>query len=180
MEQFMLTLPAPMRINSTFLFVLAVFIVLFFLLKRFYVDSYAGVMEKRQDIIEGAERKLKDVEALYVEKLAFFEAELKNARMNANALRERLVGDARKERESIVASARISAKEQRERVDTEALELIETEKAAAGALVNNLARQIAESLVGRKNKKKNWLYLSFCSLLRPLRRGMFRRGTGSS
>ncbi len=150
MEQFMLTLPGPMRINSTFLFVLAVFIVLFVLLKRFYVDSYSDVMEKRQDIIEGAERKLKDVEALYVEKLAFFESELKNARMNANALRERLVGEALKERETVVSRARASAKEQKARMEKETMEVIETEKAAAGAFVNNLAEQIAESLVGRK------------------------------
>jgi len=146
----MLTLPGPMRINSTFLFVLAVFIVLFVLLKRFYVDSYSDVMEKRQDIIEGAERKLKDVEALYVEKLAFFESELKNARMNANALRERLVGEALKERETVVSRARASAREQKARMEKETMEVIETEKAAAGAFVNNLAEQIAESLVGRK------------------------------
>jgi F-type H+-transporting ATPase subunit b len=150
MEQFMLTLPEPMRINSTFLFVLVVFIVLVVLLKRFYVDSYAGVMEKRQDIIEGAERKLKDVEALYVEKLAFFEAELKNARMNANALRERLVGEARKERESIVTRARSRVQERKARMEKETMEVIEKEKAAAGLLVNSLAEQIAESLVGRK------------------------------
>ncbi|PJB77134.1 MAG: hypothetical protein CO090_09330 [Acidobacteria bacterium CG_4_9_14_3_um_filter_49_7] len=150
MEQFMLTLPEPMRINSTFLFVLVVFIVLVVLLKRFYVDSYAGVMEKRQDIIEGAERKLKDVEALYVEKLAFFEAELKNARMNANTLRERLVGDARKERESIVTRARSRVQEQKARMEKETLEVIEKEKAAAGVLVKSLAERIAESLVGRK------------------------------
>jgi len=146
----MLTLPEPMRINSTFLFVLVVFIVLVVLLKRFYVDSYAGVMEKRQDIIEGAERKLKDVEALYVEKLAFFEAELKNARMNANTLRERLVGDARKERESIVTRARSRVQEQKARMEKETLEVIEKEKAAAGVLVKSLAERIAESLVGRK------------------------------
>ena len=150
MEQFMLTLPEPMRINSTFLFVLVVFILLFILLKRFYVDSYSDVMEKRQDIIEGAERKLKDVEALYVEKLAFFELELKNARMNANALRERFVGDARKERDSIVSHARASTQEQKERMEKETLEVIELEKVAAGAYVNKLAEQIAESLVGRK------------------------------
>ena len=150
MEQFMLTLPEPMRINSTFLFVLVVFIVLVVLLKRFYVDSYAGIMEKRQDIIEGAERKLKDVEALYVEKLAFFEAELKNARINANALRERLVGEARKERESIVTRARSRVQEQKARMEKETMEVIEKEKAAAGVLVNSLAEQIAESLVGRK------------------------------
>lgn len=150
MEQFMLTLPEPMRINSTFLFVLIVFIILFVLLRRFYVDSYAGVMEKRQDIIEDAERKLKDVEALYVEKLDFFESELKTARINANALRERLVGDARKERESIVDHARASTQEQKSRMEKEIREVIETEKAAAGAFVNNLAEQIAESLVGRK------------------------------
>jgi len=150
MEQFMLTLPEPMRINSTFLFVLVVFILLVVLLKRFYVDSYAGVMEKRQDIIEGAERKLKDVEALYVEKLAFFEAELKNARMNANALRERLVGEARKERESIVTRARSRVQEQKAQMEKDTVEVIEKEKAAAGLLVNSLADQIAESLVGRK------------------------------
>ncbi|NOY22642.1 MAG: hypothetical protein GXO70_03900 [Acidobacteria bacterium] len=150
MEQFMLTLPEPMRINSTFLFVLAVFIVLFVLLKRFYVDSYEDVMEKRQDIIEGAERKLNDVEALYVEKLAFFESELKNARMNANALRERLVGEARKERESIVDHARAGTQEQKAHIEKETLEVIEKEKAAADTFVNDLAEQIAESLVGRK------------------------------
>ncbi len=150
MEQFMLSLPGPMRINSTFLFVLIVFIVLFVLLKRFYVDSYSDVMEKRQDIIEGAERKLKDVEALYVEKLAFFESELKNARVNANALRERLVGEARREREVIVVHARSSAGEKKAQVEKEVLEIIEKEKVAAGAFVNNLAERIAESLVGRK------------------------------
>ncbi len=150
MEQFMLSLPEPMRINSTFLFVLAVFVILFFLLKRFYVDSYAGVMEKRQDIIEGAERKLKDVEALYVEKLAFFEAELRNARINANALRERLVGEARKERDSIVSHAREGIQKKKSKVEAEIRKEIDEEKASAAGLVDGLALRIAESLVGRK------------------------------
>ena len=150
MEQFMLSLPEPMRINSTFLFVLAVFIVLFFLLKRFYVDSYAGVMEKRQDIIEGAERKLKDVEALYVEKLAFFETELRNARINANALRERLVGEARKDRDLILKNARSGVQEKKAAVEQEIRQEVDAEKAVAAGMVDMLARRIAESLLGRK------------------------------
>ena len=117
MEAFMSTLPEPMQINGTFVFVLVTLIVLFLLVKKFYVDAYTNIMEKRHDIIDGAERKYMDVEVLYSEKMDYFEKELKKARANAGALRERLVAEARSEKEMIVTGARKQALDQKARME---------------------------------------------------------------
>lgn len=149
MEAFMSTLPEPMQINGTFVFVLVTLIVLFLLVKKFYVDAYTNIMEKRHDIIDGAERKYMDVEVLYSEKMDYFEKELKKARANAGALRERLVAEARSEKEMIVTGARKQALDQKEKTVTELSEVMNTEKAAAANYVDNLAQQIAEQMLGR-------------------------------
>jgi len=150
MDQLMQTLPEPMQINGTFLYILVLFLCLFFILKKFYVESYAEVLERREDILEGAERKFHDVNTLFEEKTAHLEQELDRARANAAAVRERLVAEARAEREAMVSQARTLAQEQKAHREAELAEALNAEKQAAGGLVEELAARLSEQLVGRK------------------------------
>ena len=150
MDAFLSMLPEPMRINGSFLYILFLFGFLFFLMKRFYVKLYAAVLEQREDTIEGAERKLNDVETLYLEKMSYIEAELKKARISANELRERLVVEARTERENLVSQARLSSQERKERTVEEVGQLMDQEKRAVSAYVDGLAEQITQQLLGRE------------------------------
>lgn len=150
MDAFLSMLPEPMRINGSFLYILFLFGFLFLLLKRFYVKSYAGVLEARERKIEGAEQKMNDAEAQYVEKLSHIEVELKKARVNAGELREKLVAEARAEREGIVSQARMDSQEQKERTVEQVEQAMQQERQAVSAYVDGLAAQVAQQLLGRK------------------------------
>ncbi len=150
MDQFMSMLPEPMQLNSTFLYVLILFLLLFFLLRKFYVDRYAEVLYQREDFIEGAERKFSDVETLYARKLEEIERQLKQARANANSLRDRLISEARSEKDQLVSRARASSQEQRDRAADELAETVEEQKNMLRAHVDELAHQIAGRLLNRE------------------------------
>ena len=146
----MKTLPEPMQINVTFVIVFSVFITLFWILKKFYVDVYAKVIGERENIIDGAEKRYNDVETTYREKLDYFEEELSKARKNAYALRERFIGDAESEKMKIISRARLQTKESAEKKDAEISEIIDNEKKLMDSHINSLAENIAEKLLGRK------------------------------
>lgn len=150
MDQFMSMLPEPMQLNSTFLYVMILFLLLFFLLRKFYVDRYAEVLYQREDLIEGAQRKFNDVEALYARKLEEIETQLKQARANANSLRDRLISEARSEKDQLVGRARSGAQEQRERAAGELAETVEEQKEILRTHVDELAQRIAVGLLNRE------------------------------
>ncbi len=139
-----------MQLNSTFLYVMILFLLLFLLLRKFYVDRYAEVLYQREDLIEGAQRKFNDVEALYERKLEEIETQLKQARANANALRDRLISEARNEKDQLVGRARSGAQEQRERAAGELTETVEEQKEILRTHVDALAQQIASGLLNRE------------------------------
>lgn len=150
MDQFMSLLPEPMQLNGTFLYILLIFLLLFFLLKKFYVDRYAEVLYRREDIIEGAQRKYSDVETLYASKLEEIEKQLKQARANANSLRERLISEARGEKDQLVSRARSSAQEQRDRAADQVAQTVEEQKQVLRSHVDELAADIAARLLNRE------------------------------
>jgi len=150
MEEFMKTLPGPMQINQTFVLVFLLFITLYWLLRKFFVEDYSRVIEERNDIIEGAERKYSDAEVLFKEKLEYIEKEIAKARKNANSLRDRLVADAVAEKDRVVTGAKNSAKELVEKYELQLAKEIEEEKKKVEPYINNLANDIAQKMLGRK------------------------------
>lgn len=149
MEEFMKTLPAPMQINQTFILVFLLFITLYWLLRKFFVEDYSRVIDDRNDIIEGAERKHNDSEILFKEKLEYIDGEITKARKNANILRDRLVSDAVLEKDRVVLNAKSSAKELVEKYELKLMEEIATEKEKVGAQIESIANEIVTKLIGR-------------------------------
>jgi len=149
MEEFMRTLPEPMQINLTFVFIFLLFVTLYWLLRKFFVEDYSRVIEERSDIIENAERKFSDAEILFIEKLEYIDAEIAKARKNANMLRDRLVADAVVEKDRVVFGARSNAKESVEKFDLKLAEDIDDEKKKVKPQIDTLVDSIVFKMLGR-------------------------------
>jgi len=147
----MKTLPGPMQINESFIVIAVIFLVFYFLLKKFYVSPFLEIIEEREGKILGAENRFKEVEDYYREKMKQYEEEIKKARIEANALRERLVDEAKSEREKIVSQAKLRAKEVVEKSHKEIDSSLQNELKEAEKYVSSIAKLIVEKILGRKS-----------------------------
>ncbi|BBB32522.1 F-type H+-transporting ATPase subunit b [Thermotomaculum hydrothermale] len=150
MESFMKTLPGPMQINESIIVIAVIFILLYLILKKFYIKPYLFILEERENRIVGAENRFKEVEDYYREKIKQYEDEIKKARVNANALREKLVNEAKKEREKIVNTAKMQAHEVIEKSARELDSALKKELKEAENYVEVIAKMIVEKIIGRK------------------------------
>ena len=146
----MKTLPGPMQINDSFIIIAVLFLLLYFLLKRFYVKPYLFIIEEREDRISGAENRFKEVEDHYREKMGQYEEEIKKARINANVLREKIIEDAKREREKIVNTAQLQAQEIIVKSSQEIETSLKSELREAEKYVGSIAKIIVEKIIGRK------------------------------
>ncbi len=146
----MKTLPGPMQINESLIIIAVIFIVLYFLLKKFYVKPYQFIIEERENKIKGAANRLKEVEDYYREKMTQYDEEIRKARINANALREKLIEEAKKERDHIVNTARLQAKEIVAKSSNEIEKSLKQELKEADKYVEQIAKIIVKKIIGRK------------------------------
>ncbi len=146
----MKTLPGPMQINESIVVIAILFLVLYFLLKKFYVKPYLSIIEEREGIIVGAENRFKEVEDYYREKMKQYEEEIKKARINANAVREKLINEAKKEREKIVNTAKMQTQEVIEKSHREIENSLQQELKKAENYIDTIAKMIVEKILGRK------------------------------
>ncbi len=146
----MKTLPEPMQINETLIYIAVIFIVLYFILKKFYVNPFWNILSERERKIEGAENRFKEVEDYYREKMMQYEEEIRKARINANSLREKLIEEAKKEREAIVNTAKLNSRETVEKTENEIKKTLEEQLEEAKKYTETLSKLIAEKILGRK------------------------------
>lgn len=146
----MKTLPEPMQINESFLIIFILFIILYLILKKFYVKPYLLVMEEREEKIKGALNRLKEVENHFREKELQYEKELQEARKKALALREKLLEEGKEEREKIVSSAKEYSKDIIEKTGKELEEAYSKELKNAEKHVEHIAKLIVKKILGRE------------------------------
>ncbi len=150
MESFMKTLPGPMQINESIIVIAVIFLIFYFLLKKFYVKPYLFIIEERENRIVGAENRFKEVEDYFMEKMKLYEEEIRKARINANAVREKLIEDAKSERERIVNTAKMQARELVEKANQEIESTLKQELKEAENYVDQIAKLIVGKILGRK------------------------------
>lgn len=141
---------ALIDLDGTFFLQLAIFGALFGLLYLFLFKPLLAVFDARDQAIDGAKHKARELEASADEKFKKFESEMKKVKLEANAERDRLRKDAVALERELIAKSQVEA----EKITQEANELMAREaeivRASLKSTVPALASDIAEKLLGRR------------------------------
>ncbi|MFK7985850.1 MAG: ATP synthase F0 subunit B [Sandaracinaceae bacterium] len=139
-------------IDATFVIYSVVFWILFFVLRAMVFKPAMELFDAREEAIDGAKRKAAALEQEAEEKLAAFEDEMAKVRREAGTERERLRADSQRRERKLIDRVRAETEgmvsDADEKMAREAAALRTQIKAAAP----ELARDIAEKLLGREVK----------------------------
>jgi F-type H+-transporting ATPase subunit b len=136
-------------LDATLFVQMGVFFCAFLILKFLVFKPVMDVFDARTNAIEGATREASRMELEAAEKRAHFEGELRKVSAAAGEERDKQRGEATRLARELTEQARQQAqqiqKAAKEKLDTDAA----VTRARTLAEVPNLARQIAEKLLGR-------------------------------
>ena len=139
-------------IDATFLIYLGVFALLFMVLRAMVFRPAMELFDEREEAIEGAKRKARRLEEEAQEKLDAFEGEMAKVREEVGKERERLRADSQRRERKLLArvgkETDAMVAEAEEEMDEEAAVIRKEIRANAP----ELAREIAEKLLGREVK----------------------------
>lgn len=133
-----------------FFFSLVIFLIVFFLLKKFAWTPILGVLKEREtsiaDSIASAER--------VKEEMAQMKAEHEHVLAEAKAERSKILKEAKDAKDHIIAEAKTQAQAEAKKIITEAYAAIETQKQAALTevknQVGNLVIDVAEKVLRKE------------------------------
>lgn len=141
---------AIIDLDSTFFFQLAIFIVVFIVLRALVFKPVLAVLEARETATDGAKDEARDLTAEAQRKFADFEAEMTRAKVEMAGERDKLRKDGGALERELLAKARHDA----DGILDDAAKTIATESAKVRSdlktTVPALAADIAEKLLGRK------------------------------
>lgn len=137
-------------VNWTFLAQIALFVVLFLVLKPLLFDPLLKLFEEREKRIEGAKNEARDMYKEADAKIAKYEEELALVKRAAGEERDKLRAEGQRQEQAILAKVRAETNalldEGRKKIDGDAAAL-RTELDAAAQI---LAREMASSVLGRE------------------------------
>ncbi len=141
---------AIIDLDGTIVFQLVTFVLVFLVLSTFVFKPMLALFDAREKAIDGAKVSAKNLEKDADAALAKFEAEVKAAKVEASAERDRLRADGQRLERELVAGAREIA----DKALAEATKTMNDEAAAVRVAMRTnvpvIAAQIAEKLLGRK------------------------------
>lgn len=141
--------PSVIDLDATIFIQMGVFFCAFFILKFLVFKPVMDVFDARENASDGAVRDAQRMEAEAAEKRAHFEGELRKVSAAASEERDKQRGEAQKLARELTEQARQQAqqiqKTAKEKLDTDAA----VTRARTLAEVPQLARQIAEKMLGR-------------------------------
>jgi F-type H+-transporting ATPase subunit b len=137
-------------LDGSLLLELGLFFALFLLLNRWIFKPMIALFDAREAAIDGAKRDAKTIEAEAEKTLREFEGEMKKVKVEATRERDALRQDAVRLERELVAKAREEADailgEATSQMNGEAAKI----RAEMKTIAPELAKQIAEKLLGRK------------------------------
>ena len=150
MPTVLLSSAPSLDVDATLFIHVAVFFLLFFVLRAWVFRPAMAVFDERERAIEGARQEARALEKEAESKLEAFAAEMERVRAEANAERERLRGEGMRLERSLTEKVRQETEAMvREAEAKLALEAAAIRKQIA-ATSPVLARQMAEKLLGRE------------------------------
>jgi F-type H+-transporting ATPase subunit b len=141
--------PSVIDLDATIFIQMGVFFCAFFILKFLVFKPVMDVFDARENASDGAVREAQRMEAEAAEKRAHFEGELRKVSAAASEERDKQRAEAQKLARELTEQAR----QQAQQIQKTAKEKLDTDAAVARARslaeVPQLARQIAEKMLGR-------------------------------
>lgn len=136
-------------IDATFLIYLAVFAVIFFMLRALVFRPTMALLDAREEAIDGAKRQARDLEKTAEDKIRRFQDEMQKMRTEANTERDRLRAEGSRLERNLIDRVR----EETEGMVRDAEKKIGDESAVIREKIHadapRLAGEIAEKLLGR-------------------------------
>jgi F-type H+-transporting ATPase subunit b len=136
--------------DATFLVQLVLFVALTLILKPLLFDPMLKLFEEREKLTDGAKAQARKMDEKSATALAEYEAAMATARVAANAEREKVRAEGLKREQEILATVRVATAkvldDGKREAQAEALRARSALKAEAPAL----ARELAERVLGRE------------------------------
>jgi F-type H+-transporting ATPase subunit b len=133
----------------TMLFVAGAVVALVFILNKWLFGPLNEILARRQSEIDAAKSAFDEAQKLQAERLEAVEARVAESRREAFAIREKAQGEARAHREQVIGEARDDAAREIETARAEISQQIDDARAQLDADADELARKIAEQILGR-------------------------------
>jgi F-type H+-transporting ATPase subunit b len=128
---------------------IVLFLVLWAILSRVLFRPYLAVLEERERATSGARRDIEALEQEGVRLRAEYEAQLARAEAAGNAAKERILQEARQQREGIIGQAREESAASLEAVRREIRSQLDKERQQAMAEAGEVAREMVSKILGR-------------------------------
>jgi F-type H+-transporting ATPase subunit b len=136
--------------DATFLVQLVLFVALTLILKPLLFDPMLKLFEEREKLTDGAKAQARKMDEKSATALAEYEAAMAKARATANAEREKVRAEGVKREHEILASVRESTAKVMDEGKRHAQAEAVRARAALKADAANLARDLAERVLGRQ------------------------------
>ena len=151
MEEFLHSLPEPMRLDGSILLIALIFLVLLFILNKLLYQPLTQVLEDRQRRIDEGDIAQKSSVKTVEESLATYQARLIEARKTAQAKRNKILKESEMVREEMLNDAREKAMAKVQAAVTEIEELVSQARSELKQDAETLSKQIVGSLLTRAN-----------------------------
>lgn len=122
-----------------FVWTLFIFLILFFLLKKFAWKPIIGAIKAREESIEGSLQEAKKAR----EEMANLKSENEALLREARDTRDKMIREAREIQDKLVNEAKTEAQEEANRIIDNARKQIESERMAALTSIKNLVGQLS-------------------------------------
>ena len=146
----LLTGGAIIDLDATVIFQLLIFGAVFFVLRSLVFQPMLALFDARETAIDGAKQKARALESDAEEKLRTFEGEMKKAKVEATAERDRIRQDGSALERELLAKARLDSDKTMSDATAQMAEEAARVRADMKAAMPALAGQIADKLLGRK------------------------------
>lgn len=151
MEEFLHSLPEPMRLDGSILLIAIIFLVLLFILNKLLYQPLTLVLEDRQRRIDEGDIAQKSSVKTVEESLATYQARLIEARKTAQAKRNKILKESEMVREEMMNDAREKALAKVQAAVTEIEEMVSQARSELKQDAQTLSKQIVGSLLTRAN-----------------------------
>jgi F-type H+-transporting ATPase subunit b len=142
--------PPIIDLDSTVLIQLLIFTITALFLNKFLFQPYLAVKKKRADGIDGAREAARRMEEEAAAKMAEYGQAFNAAKSKANAERGKLQSEAVAREGEIIAATRASVQKATEEAQTKLAADAKAARAQLEPRAQELARTIAEKVLGRK------------------------------
>jgi F-type H+-transporting ATPase subunit b len=136
-------------LDKTLLIQMLNFLILLWILNRFFFKPILKILDERKARIEASEKSVQELEAKAKERWSAYQRQLQEAKLQATAERERIKGEALEEEKRMLEQVRAEAVKRVEETRRKLTEEVERARGALKGQIEPLALEMVERVLGR-------------------------------